>query len=257
MKRGTLDHPKTAMLADSLGLELYAAVGLLECLFHFTAQYARRGDIGRYSDKIIAHRCFWNREPGTLVAALLKCRWLEEHPEHRLIVHDWHAHADNTVRTAMKRSAECFWNGEQPRRAKDEDGCTDVETVLQHGSNGVAPFQAKPCQSKAQPFEDPLPNGESPAGVTPTLQDVQGYAATIGVAPSEAENFRNYYEVRGWRTSNGQPIRSWQAALRRWKVTAQEGATGARTADGVNRKPMRADYNNPNDPLLGTGGKRA
>ena len=254
MKRGTIDHPKTAMLADSLAVELYAAVGLLECLFHFTAQYARRGDIGRYSDKIIAQRCFWNGEPEALVAALVKCRWIESHPEHRLIVHDWHAHADNTVRTALKRNAEVFWNGEQPRRAKDEDGCDGVETPLQHGRNGVEPFQAKPSQSPAQPFEYPLPHGERPAGVSPTLQDVQGHAVPIGLAPAEAENFWNYYETRGWRTSNGQPIRSWQAALCRWKVTAQERASIARTAGGGNRKPIQADYTNPNDALLGQGG---
>ena len=249
MKRGTIDHPKTAMLADSLGLELFGAVGLLECLFHFTAQYARRGDIGRYPDKIIAQRCFWTHEPETLIAALVKCRWLDDHPEHRLIVHDWHAHADNTVRTALKRNKEVFWNGEPPRRMRDEDGGDEVETPLQHGCNSVAPFQAKPKPSPSKPFQYPLPSG----GVAPTMDEVQERAAAIGLAPAEVENFWNYYEARGWRTGSGQPVRSWQAALARWKITGQERAALAKTAPG--RKTITANYEDPTDPLTGQKGK--
>lgn len=251
MKRGTIDHPKTAMLADTLGLELFAAVGLLECLFHFTAQYARRGDIGRYPDKIIAQRCFWTTGPETLVSALVKCRWLDEHPEHRLTVHDWHAHADNTVRTALTRNGEVFWNGEPPRRAKEEDGGA-VESVLQHGHNGVEPFQAKPKPSRTNPYQYPPPHGEQSGGASPTIADVQARAAAIGLAPAEVENFWNYYEARGWRTGTGQPVRSWQAALARWKITGQERAAMGKTMPG--RKTITANYNDPTDPLTGQKG---
>lgn len=248
MKRGTIDHPKTAMLADMLGLELFAAVGLLECLFHFTAQYARRGDIGRYSDKIIAQRCFWVKEPETLVSALVKCRWLDEHPEHRLTVHDWHTHADNTVRTALTRNGEVFWNGEPPRKTKDEDGGA-VGTVLQHDPNSVEPFQAKPKPSRTNPYQHPLPHGEPLGAVSPTMADVQARAAAIGLAPAEVENFWNYYEARGWRTGTGQPVRSWQAALARWKITGQERAALGKTMPG--RKTITANYDDPTDPLTG------
>lgn len=251
MKRGTIDHPKTAMLADTLGLELFAAVGLLECLFHFTAQYARRGDIGRYPDNLIAQRCFWKREPETLVSALVKCRWLDEHPEHRLIVHDWHDHADNTVRMALTRRGEVFWNGEPPRRAKDEDG-NAVETVLQHGHNGVEPFQAKPKPSRSKPFQSPPPQDETTGGASPTMADVQARAAAIGLPPAEAENFWNYYAARGWRTGTGQPVRSWQAALARWKITGQERAALRKATPGG--KPITANYDDPTDPLTGKKG---
>ena len=251
MKRGTIDHPKTAMLADTLGLELFAAVGLLECLFHFTAQYARRGDIGRYPDNIIAQRCFWKREPETLVSALVKCRWLDEHPEHRLTVHDWQTHADNTVRTALTRNGETFWNGEPPRRAKDESGGA-VESVLQHGHNGVEPFQAKPKPSPSKPFQYSPPQDETTGGAFPTMADVQARAAAIGLAPAEAENFWNYYAARGWRTGTGQPVRSWQAALARWKITGQERAALRKTTPGG--KPITANYDDPTDPLTGQKG---
>ena len=61
MKRGTPDHPKTLELADRLGLERWGAVGLLECLWHFAAHYAKRGDVGRFSDEAIARAMMASR----------------------------------------------------------------------------------------------------------------------------------------------------------------------------------------------------
>ena len=54
MKRGTINHPKTLMLAETLGVHHLTAVGILEALWHWTATYAPKGDIGRYPDAIIA-----------------------------------------------------------------------------------------------------------------------------------------------------------------------------------------------------------
>lgn len=250
MKRGTPDHPKAAMLATTLDVPLYAALGLLECLFHLTAQYARRGDIGRYSNRIIADRCFWDGDPDTLIAALIECRWLDEHPEHRLVLHDWNVHADNTVRTALLRAKESFWNGAPPRKPRNDDSHDDDATVSQHRCDTVATFLAKPSQAK--PSIHSPSYGEQSVEAVPTLKDVQAYAAPVGLTPAEAENFHSYYETRGWVTTSGQPIRSWQAALRRWKVTAQERASLGRSSGGRERHAIRPDYNDPADPLLGT-----
>ena len=48
MKRGTPRHPKTMLLVAELQIPTYAAVGILESLWHWTAEYAKRGDVGRY-----------------------------------------------------------------------------------------------------------------------------------------------------------------------------------------------------------------
>ena len=85
------------------------------------------------------------------------------------------------------------------------------------------------------------------------MDEVQARAAAIGLAPAEVENFWNYYEARGWRTGSGQPVRSWQAALARWKITGQERAALAKTAPG--KKTITANYNDPTDPLTGQKGK--
>lgn len=91
------------------------------------------------------------------------------------------------------------------------------------------------------------------AETIPSRQAVNGHAAVIGLHPDEAGKFFDYFEQRGWADRNGQPVRYWQAALRRWKVTAQERANIAWTAGGGNRNPIQADHTNLNDALLGQG----
>jgi len=108
------EHPKTGMLAAELGIAIYAAVGILECLWHWTARYARRGDVGRWPDEQIARGIGWPAErAGELTAALVKCGWVDVHPEHRLVVHDWHVHADEAVRKALQRAGERFVTAEE------------------------------------------------------------------------------------------------------------------------------------------------
>jgi hypothetical protein len=97
MKRGTPNHPKTRALAAALDLPVFAAAGVLECLWHFAAQYARRGDVGRYPDTAIESAIDWRGEPGALVAALVGTGFLDRCSCHRLRVHDWPEHADRAV----------------------------------------------------------------------------------------------------------------------------------------------------------------
>ncbi len=104
MKRTGIDHPKTRRLAKLLGVPLFSAVGVLECLWHFTARHAIRGDIGRWSDAEIADRVDWSAEDvERLIAALVDAGWLDRADVHRLIVHDWHDHCDESVRKTIKK----------------------------------------------------------------------------------------------------------------------------------------------------------
>jgi hypothetical protein len=97
MKRGTPDHPKTRALAAKLDLKRWQVVGLLESLWHFTAGYAKRGDIGKWSNIEIASAIEWQGDADTLINSLLQCRWLDSSEAFRLLVHDWQDHADQTV----------------------------------------------------------------------------------------------------------------------------------------------------------------
>jgi len=59
MKRGTPWHPKTLQFAELLKVRRAHAVGYLELLFHFAAQYAPHGDVGRFTDKRISGGLDW------------------------------------------------------------------------------------------------------------------------------------------------------------------------------------------------------
>ena len=69
MKRGTVGHPKLKLLARLLKLPPYAAVGLLESLWHLTAEQHPRGDVGRWRDELIAEGVGWDRDPQEPVLA--------------------------------------------------------------------------------------------------------------------------------------------------------------------------------------------
>ena len=100
MLRSVPSIPKFKRLQRLLKLRRWEATGLLQALWHMTGEHAPRGDIGRWTNEEIADGIeWWDRgDPDDLIAALVQCRWLDEHPEHRLVVHDWPDHADRAVR---------------------------------------------------------------------------------------------------------------------------------------------------------------
>jgi len=108
MKRGTPEHPKTRILTEKLAAPTYAACGILELLWHMTARYAPRGDIGRFSDAAIADHLDWKGNPELLVAALVDSGWLERDVTHRLIIHDWKDHCEQSAKRWCERNKVDF-----------------------------------------------------------------------------------------------------------------------------------------------------
>lgn len=102
--RAVPEHPKFAHLKRELGLSKFQALGLLEALWHFTGKFAIRGNIGKFTDAELEAWVEWEGPAGAAIAALVATRWLERSDDHRLIVHDWHEHADQTTRKQMRRT---------------------------------------------------------------------------------------------------------------------------------------------------------
>lgn len=140
-------------LARALGVELFSAIGLMEALWHFTAKYTPQGNVGKFSDQEIADAVYWGRLPDELIAALVNCRWVDEDDEHRLIIHDWHDHADEAVRKLLKRQK------------------LDFVATCRDGSRQNLPALSLPLPS--QPLPEPSPS-------LPALP-----AASAAVNPSE------------------------------------------------------------------------
>lgn len=84
-----------------MGFTYYQAIGILESIWHFTATNAIQGDIGRHSNQDICKWIGYTGDADKLIDCLVKRNWLETHSEHRLIVHDWHIHADKSVKTTI------------------------------------------------------------------------------------------------------------------------------------------------------------
>lgn len=123
MKRNTPQHPKVDDLIEKLGIPRYAAVGLLEGLWHITAASTPEGDIGRFSNMGIAKRLEWEGDADELINAMCDSQWLDRCEEHRLIIHDWPDHAEDAVHMRLGRSGKTFADGTVPnlrRMPKDE-----------------------------------------------------------------------------------------------------------------------------------------
>lgn len=145
MKRGGPRHPKTIEFSELLGIRRAHAVGILELLFHFAAEFAPAGDVGKFTDKRIAAALDWGGAPDKLISAMVEARWLERHPTARLLVHDWDEHADRTTVQRLTRSGKTTVKSNQSVR---DFLCTQHETS---GINVV---------TLPLPLPEPLPEPE-------------------------------------------------------------------------------------------------
>jgi len=172
MKSGTSTHPKLLALAAALGITRRDAVGLVELLWEHVARYAPAGDIGRFSDAQIALAVDWPVDDAKkLVSALLRCGgrgrkgFIERSRAHRLIVHDWPAHAPEFVRKRVQRE-RVTWARPDDWQAPD---CPDL--------SGQRPLtecsEAEPREGKTEPSEaKPSPTTPGQGGPRPDSDSV-------------------------------------------------------------------------------------
>ena len=145
--RAVPDHPKFACLKAALRMPKGATAGWLEMTWHFAGRFTPHGNIGKYTDAQIESWVEWDGEPGALIAALIDTGWLDRSAEHRLIVHDWHVHADNATKLSVKRSGKPF--------------CTDsVDTVSQQCGDTVS----ESVTPLGLPVPEPVPEPEPVPG---------------------------------------------------------------------------------------------
>lgn len=209
MKRGTPSHPKVAALMRALGINRREAVGLLEMLWHFTAQYARRGDIGHWPDDEIAGAVEWTDDARKLIDALVSTRWLDRSDAHRLVVHNWSHHADDTVRKALERSKEAFCDSAPPRRDGGEKCLPVVETKFPAGETKL------PCLSLALPsLAEENPHPPSGSGAAPLTGGCERpRKSRRSASGSEPPAFGDFWAAYPAARRVGRT-----AALRRWSV---------------------------------------
>jgi hypothetical protein len=156
--RTALNHRKFKRLAEALDLPRYAAVGIAECLWHLTATQAPQGDIGKLSDAEIAEGVFWpKRSAGKLIQALTSSEvsLLDRCKCHRLRVHDWNCHADQSVKKTLSKNRKSFCSCYSP-----------------DPRSGTVPGQDRNGSGLPEPEPEPEPVIETPGVVgTPPRPD--------------------------------------------------------------------------------------
>jgi hypothetical protein len=153
MKRGTTEHPKMMMLASVLGIQKWGAVGLMESVWHFTAKYAPQGDIGKYSDEMIAAGIGWNEDPKRLIQALIDCQWAEMSGQGRLLIHDWSEHSDDYADKYLSRHGLLYADGRPARRP----AITGVKKTTRGGQRRTRADKSRESESVSESVSPPNP----------------------------------------------------------------------------------------------------
>lgn len=157
MKRGTPEHPKTIDLANRLGVPRYVAVGILESLWHFTSEFAPQGNIGKFTDAAIAGHIHWEKECKDLVTFLIEAKWVDKCAKHRLIVHDWHEHADQTVKRWLEKRGLQFLHPEHVTRNRSSRGHASTKLANASTEKADPPPQAGLPLPLPLPLPEPIP----------------------------------------------------------------------------------------------------
>jgi hypothetical protein len=161
--RGTLTHWKTTTLADDLGISSAYTLGLLEALWHVTAQDAPAGNIGRLPNRAIVMQMHANEfDPDRLIAALCKSGHLDSDPVHRLVVHDWDKHADHNTKRKVER------RGEKMCSTLRQSGGSDASSLTNDAHQPVMTLHDPPMvNDKSMPVPVPVPVSAPVPGPVP------------------------------------------------------------------------------------------
>lgn len=173
MKRGTIEHPKTEELATELGIPLLHAVGILESLWHWAAKYARDGALRAFQPRTIAKGIHWDGDADALLAALVSCRWLDETEAHGLVIHDWHEHAEESVKKTLANNGQRFWNGRKPFAKRSRNGRETVAIIS--------------TLPKPKPKPKPKPSSKSIAAGEPPPAPAEAGQRTAEAGAAEAK----------------------------------------------------------------------
>jgi len=188
----------------------------MECLWHWAGRFAPQGDIGKYEDADISDGCFWDGEPVKLIDGLLKSGWIERDDARRLLIHDWHQHADEAVRKALNRANLPFLT--VSRHCRDT-----VETLSAECRQGEALALALVPVRKGGTGE----NQEMTFEEAMERVDVQLRAL---VKPDFARLVFDSWDGRGGKDGAGVTVRFEKHLRKRWNREGEQWINGCHSA---------------------------
>ena len=205
MKSGTPNLLKFKRLQRQLGTSKSSTVGHLELLWLEACANCPEGDVGRFSNEEIAIMVDWAGDPDLLVESAVNSGWLDSCEVHRLLIHDWHEHCPNFVKGFMAKHGRQFARQSTRQPAK--------QPTRQDAKQGALHAATLPNQTNTLP--DQSNNGRAHPK-RPTLEEVTEYCVERD-SSVDPQYFLDWQEANGWKLSNGNPLKSWQAAIRNWE----------------------------------------
>jgi hypothetical protein len=207
MLRRTRTKPKFKMLVRRLGGTEYRAVGVLEIVWHVTAEneQTRDGAIGRFSDEEIETAIGWDGNPGELVRALVETGWLDEVAEEhgRLFVHDWDEWSDEYTQAELAKDRRFFANGKPPQKFHGVRG-QDRNEVRRW-------YEEHSSQDRPETSQDPHGSG---SGQRADKNSTAGTSRRPGVRSEDDDAFEEFKAVYPRRDGD----QRWADAKRAWRA---------------------------------------
>lgn len=158
MKRGTPRHPKMYALAEALAIPLPFAVGILEMLWHHAGEVAQRGDIGSLPDRAIAEAVGWPKKPTLLIDGLVSAKWLDRDADHRLIIHDWPEHCEQSVIKWLEYNHKSFLRiygyslENRKRKGRDSHPSREEEAMVEAKASEKETTEKEKTPTRAREF---------------------------------------------------------------------------------------------------------
>lgn len=250
-KRGTLGHPKCKRLGRALGLEAWAALGLLEAFWHWVGRYRPTGQLSA-EDMLDAADEVGFRDAEQLAVLLVSTGWLDQIDDNTYYVHDWHDHADDTVKKTLAKRKEQFANGQSARKTTTTNDTKpeqidEQESFANHSRTVREPFATSQSLSQSlslshEPLPmreserhtsrardpDPPPTDSTSAPIQPSAQlfeppDAERVAVDFnqrGMAEAdcldEARRFLTYHQSLGWKDRHNRQYVDWTYPAIAW-----------------------------------------
>jgi hypothetical protein len=118
MKRGTEAKVKFKMLERALRMETWQVKGLLTSIWDFAATNAPAGDIGIHSNEEIAIGIGFSGDIEPVIKAMVDTKWLDANEQHRLVIHHWAEHCEDSIHVSLVRRRLRFADGTIPKFTK-------------------------------------------------------------------------------------------------------------------------------------------
>jgi hypothetical protein len=198
-----LDHWKTQLLVDKLGGDESAPLKVIRLWSH--CQNRKRHIFADMTSSTLKAVCHFNGDADELETAMLEAGFIRREGGD-LVVHEWEQYNGALIAN---------WNngrkGGRPHRLENPRVSDGIPT-------------GNPSETHQEPIrEDKIrsdKNAHAPSENTlirPSIEEVQTYATTIGLASWKADDWFNEMEGCGWLDFQHRPVAKWQPLLLRVK----------------------------------------